>query len=243
MEHFEQRLRNDECHAIPRLAGLEPIFQRQSIRADLQLVWKPFRTRVGRLPMHEVRATHEQQIRIVPLGLQTPTVEQRHGVDALGNSSSIKLCLRRLVHNDVTAANLRFEPFDLFPQPPVCNQKVATHSRGLTSAPTPVQVWLFSVGVVDQRFVDENVACLARLNSTVINSPLRGQSQSVKRYGLECCNVTARTHPVRLGVRLLDKVCARGLDPQWIHRRHHARIYPRRFNDASRNHPLGRAGR
>src|SRR5579872_11579 len=182
-------------------------------------------------------------------------LESRNGTDLLRYPRSVKLHFSLLVDQDVTTANLRLQPLDLLAQLPIGVEKVATnrpptapgarpapsraaarmitHIMAAANAASPITghavIAATRSGPRQQRFADENLPGLERSDDSVVDSPPRGQRQSIQGNGLECSNSAALFHPMRLAVCALQQVRARSLDPSRIDRRHHSRVEPRRL--------------
>jgi hypothetical protein len=115
VDDIEQRLRNNQRDAIPRLGRIELVKKGQLVATNWKLIGEQLTAGLRNLTLHEIRARHVKQARVGALRLDTPMIKRSDRVDALRNARGIKLLLPLLVDNDVPPPDLRLERLHLGP--------------------------------------------------------------------------------------------------------------------------------
>src|SRR6266581_3374775 len=197
--HRRQRQRQRD--AVIGGAGIVVIAEAQPMTMDIELVGKGLGGDAIGLVAHQLFALEIKPLRHRRLGVAPPVVEGRQRGDVLGNPAVVEGVDQLLVHQNVGAARLVLEGFD-----------VANKFEVMLEEFRPPHEVLMDIAA-HQRLAYEYLPRLPGVHGAEIDAPLGVEEQAVQRRPLPCHNLAGPLLPVRLVDVATDQVRADALQP------------------------------
>ena len=193
------------------------VLERETVGPELEARRKVLRGDAGGFMAHQVFAREVQEALVLALGAHPPLLEGGSVVHGRRHARGIKRVDQLFVDQDVRAARLVLEPFDLGDEPPVVREERCARLEL----------------AAHQRLADEDLVRRGRVDGPVRDPAVRVDRQPVERSALERDHLAAPRVPLRLLVAALDEMAADIFEPARLDRAHRAR------EEARRLHQLG----